>query len=263
MSTPLVVDFKDVVRKNLTTSEIGGKGMSLGKMTNLFDNLVPFGCCVTTESYEEHLRLQCRIDMASILHVDMKTMKMIAEKIRSTPLSSRTRSAIDTWLKSRDVNKDTRFAVRSSGTLEDGSQQSFAGQYDTILNVLPTLVCLERALKSCWASLWSTHSRSYLLKSSASSSPSIPKMSVVLQLMLNPMCAGTMFTINPMTANIDEVVIQSVYGLGEGQVSGRYTGYAATLNWRTGTSSQQTSTPPQLKKLVCVESGIKEVDTTI
>ena len=92
MSTPHVVDFKDVVRKKLTTSEIGGKGMSLGKMTNLFDNLVPFGCCVTTESYEEHLRLQCRIDMASILHVDMKTMKMIAEKIRSTPLSSRTRS---------------------------------------------------------------------------------------------------------------------------------------------------------------------------
>ena len=262
---PLIVDFKDVVKSKLTTKEIGGKGLSLGRMTNLFENFVPFGCCVTIRAYKEHVLHQCRIDMSCIQSAGEATLKSVAQKIRDTPLSTGTRAEIRAWLRSRQVTKNTRFAVRSSGTLEDGSQQSFAGQYDTILNVLPNLVYLERALKSCWASLWSAHSRSYLRSTSSSLSFNIPLMSVVLQLMLNPVCAGTMFTINPMNANVNEIVVQSVWGLGEGQVSGMYTGHTATIDWRNGKIVSKTSTP-QLKKLVCVDTkeseNIKEVSTS-
>ena len=257
---PLIVDFKDVTRLSLTENEVGGKGLSLAKLTDVFEDRIPIGACVTTSAYQEHIESQCRIDMNVIRYADHDTLKNVREKIKSTDLSFKTRSVLLKWLKSRDVSATSRFAVRSSGTMEDGSEQSFAGQYDTLLNVLPSLDHLEIALKSCWASLWSEHSLSYL-SSSSSSFVAAPKMSVVVQLQLNPICAGTMFTINPLNACVHEMLIQAVWGLGEGQVSGRYTGHSTVLDWRNGRILSEKTTP-QLKKLVCVDSQRMTVRTS-
>ena len=53
-----------------------------------------------------------------------------------------------------------RFAVRSSGSMEDLAEKSFAGQYDSILNVKPDDVC--RAVKECWASQPRVCSRTWM-----------------------------------------------------------------------------------------------------
>jgi pyruvate,water dikinase len=45
-------------------------------------------------------------------------------------------------------------------------------------------------------------------------------ISVGVQKMVNSGCAGVMFTINPVTGNKDEIVIEGNYGLGETVVSG-------------------------------------------
>ena len=54
---------------------------------------------------------------------------------------------------------DTRFAVRSSGHAEDSADASFAGQYETVLDVAAEDV--PRAVAQCFASFAGAQARAY------------------------------------------------------------------------------------------------------
>lgn len=108
-------------------------------------------------------------------------------------------------------------AVRSSATTEDLSTASFAGQQETFLNVKGDEALLE-AVQKCWASLFTARVIYYRAKKGFSHETSY--IAVVVQRMINSDKSGVMFTINPLTNNRDELVIESVFGLGEGIVSG-------------------------------------------
>ena len=54
-----------------------------------------------------------------------------------------------------------RLAVRSSGRQEDGAAHSFAGLFDTILNVTG-IDAIEDAVRRCWASAFSQRATQYL-----------------------------------------------------------------------------------------------------
>ena len=47
-------------------------------------------------------------------------------------------------------------------------------------------------------------------------------MAVVLQVMVDPKCAGVMFTIDPLSGDSNSMRLEGVWGLGEGLVSERY-----------------------------------------
>lgn len=113
--------------------------------------------------------------------------------------------------------KDVFVAVRSSATTEDLSTASFAGQQETFLNIKGNEALLE-AVQKCWASLFTARAIYYRTKKGFSHETSY--IAVVVQRMVNSDKSGVMFTINPLTNNKNELVIESVFGLGEGIVSG-------------------------------------------
>ena len=110
---------------------------------------------------------------------------------------------------------DAQLAVRSSSVGEDLPGASFAGQYETILNVAG-LAELEQAVLRCWASAFSTHLAGYRHVRRLAAAP----MAVLIHPMVDAEAAGVAFTANPVTGRRDEIVINAVKGLGDRLVSG-------------------------------------------
>src|SRR6266700_6088008 len=125
--------------------------------------------------------------------------------------------------------KGQRFAVRSSGTAEDLAGASFAGQYETVLDVgideLPGAV--RRVLDSAASARVSAYRRAHPEAAAApagDSSGAGAGMAVLIQVMVAADAAGVAFTANPLTGDREEVVITAVRGLGERLVAGQATG---------------------------------------
>ncbi len=112
-----------------------------------------------------------------------------------------------------------KVAVRSSALGEDGSDASFAGQYDTVLNV-HGLDELQRAIDRCAASVAGERARRYQQDQLGSADVA---MNVVVQCMVDARVAGVVFTADPVSARRDLLVIDAVAGLGEALVSGEAT----------------------------------------
>ncbi len=106
-------------------------------------------------------------------------------------------------------------AVRSSAVAEDLPGASFAGQYETILNVRGQEE-LETAVRRCWASVFNEHVVAYRKRQRLEASP----MAVLIQKMVPADASGVAFTANPVSGMRDEVVINAVRGLGERLVFG-------------------------------------------
>ncbi|GAB3132620.1 hypothetical protein GCM10027289_21110 [Tsukamurella serpentis] len=107
-------------------------------------------------------------------------------------------------------------AVRSSTTAEDGAQASYAGQFDTFLNV-DGIEEVIAAVRRCWASAFSERSITYAF---AGGHPRTGGVAVVLQKLVDARTSGVVFTADPVTGAADRMVLSAVYGLGEGLVSG-------------------------------------------
>ena len=108
-------------------------------------------------------------------------------------------------------------AVRSSANVEDLPTASFAGQQETYTNVRGEEQLIE-AVKKCFASLFTARAVYYRHKRGFEKANAL--LAVVVQRMINSEKSGVVFTKNPITKK-DEVVIEAVFGLGEGIVSGK------------------------------------------
>jgi rifampicin phosphotransferase len=121
---------------------------------------------------------------------------------------------------------DQRFAVRSSATAEDLADASYAGQYETVLDVgldeLPDAV--RQVLDSAASARVAAYRQAHLQAAPANSSGAEAGMAVLVQVMVPADAAGVAFTANPLTGDRDEVVISAVPGLGERLVAGQATG---------------------------------------
>lgn len=111
-------------------------------------------------------------------------------------------------------------AVRSSATAEDLPNASFAGQQETYLNVRGEQALIN-AVRRCWASLWTARAIAYRAHQRINCTDL--SLAVVVQRMVAANAAGVLFTINPLSGNREEVVINAVWGLGEAVVSGQVT----------------------------------------
>ncbi len=107
------------------------------------------------------------------------------------------------------------FAVRSSAVDEDGGQFSFAGQFESHLFVLEKEI-MDR-IKDVWKSAFSERVIAYRKQNGL---PIIQPIAVVIQSMIESESAGVGFGINPTSGSRNEKIISSVWGLGEGLVSG-------------------------------------------
>lgn len=112
-----------------------------------------------------------------------------------------------------------KVAVRSSAIGEDGADASFAGQYETILNVEGS-EALKAAIARCIESLSSARAQAY---QNEKANVGDVRMCVVVQQMVDAAVAGVLFTADPVSGRHDRIVIDAVPGLGEALVSGEKT----------------------------------------
>ena len=108
------------------------------------------------------------------------------------------------------------FSVRSSADIEDGESTSFAGQFDTFLNVAADDVTGK--IKDIVASLNSDSVKAYAENKNLDMKD--VKMNIIVQDMIDSDIAGVLFTANPQGI-LNESVITVGRGLGEGIVSSK------------------------------------------
>ncbi len=128
-------------------------------------------------------------------------------------VAGRDAAAVETLLASPHI-PDTRLAVRSSAIGEDSADASFAGQHATKLNVRkPQLL---DAVHLVWQSARTESALAYRARKGLNASP---LMGVVVQVLIEPVAAGVLFTRNPVTGD-EERLIEAAWGLGEAVVNG-------------------------------------------
>ena len=118
-----------------------------------------------------------------------------------------------------------QFAVRSSGTAEDGAAHSFAGQFDTFLHV-PTAEVIAK-IEAVRNSAQSPSVKSYC-EEQGIQPPGVPV--VLVQKMIDPQSAGVAFSADPVTGNRAITLISAVEGTGEKLVSGEVDGETWQIN---------------------------------
>lgn len=130
-------------------------------------------------------------------------------------------------------------AVRSSGSLEDLAGASFAGQYETFLDVNSPQELTE-AISKCFASKNSDRVKDYLNTKNIEWNEESLKMSVLVQKMVNAKIAGVLFTLSPLTGREEEIYLEFCEGVGERLVSGHVTPSQIVYNWMEGKIVKET-----------------------
>lgn len=151
----------------------------------------------------------------------------------------------------------SNLAVRSSGLDEDGILHSFAGLFSSYL-YQEKREDIVLSIKLCWASAYSERAIAYRIKNE------MPihgiKMGILIQRMINSDTAGVMFTQNPIQVTSNKtVVIEGLYGQGEGLVSGEFDADNFIINKETFGIIEKLANKPLLYKKCATAPGIEKI----
>ncbi|MFX1480870.1 MAG: PEP/pyruvate-binding domain-containing protein, partial [Promethearchaeota archaeon] len=222
----------------------GGKGSNLIKMIK-FGIRVPPGFIVKTNAFNKFIKDSPLKDkIYDILWSKFKPEDVIklSSKIKNLFLSSKIPLEITKEIENefnnivKNIGEKASFSVRSSANIEDSSSFSFAGQSESYLNKI-TFEEILQDIKKCWISLFSPNALLYLIqmrKKSIKVSLSELQMAVIIQKMVKPQISGVLFTINVINNNLDEMLINSTWGLGETITSNLIIPDLIILNKRKG-----------------------------
>ncbi len=198
VDAPYILWLDDIDRD--TVARAGSKAANLGELARA-GFPVPHGFVVTTRAFHDFLSANGL--SGSVEH----------RSVVSAPLPPDITASLRDAARAFD---GAPLAVRSSGVAEDTTGASFAGQYETFLDVRGEEATLD-AVRRCWASAFSKRVVSY----SASQGMAMGQgMAVLVQRLVSPSAAGVAFTANPVTGERGEIVVSAVRGLGERLVSG-------------------------------------------
>lgn len=184
--TKKIIWLKDIKKKDVNL--VGGKAANLGELYNNGFN-VPNAFSISTKLYQDYCK--------------------------NGELSKDTKNDILSGFKKLGKN----VSVRSSATAEDLESASFAGQYSSFLNIDSEKKLFDSIIK-CFESVKSKRAKAYIKKNKIKNTIN---MAVIIQEMIPSVFSGVVFTVNPVNNNIDQVLIESVKGLGESLVSGEVT----------------------------------------
>jgi pyruvate,water dikinase len=257
----LVAWFADVGIADRPT--VGGKGGSLGELTQA-GIAVPPGFVVTTSAFEQFLEaLEARGAVRSLVETldpnDLGAATKLSEDLRRRVIEEPMPPQVEQAIRAAHAELSPQgepVAVRSSATTEDAEDASFAGLQDTFLWVLTADEMVAR-VRECWGSLYSVESMTYRLKHD------FPEdgvaMAVVVQRMVDAMCAGVMFTRSPLTGDKSVITIEGAWGLGSAVVSGEVTPDRWVLGKITGEISVRDISDKHARQVPAEGGGIHEV----
>lgn len=192
--------------------QVGGKGANLLRLTQS-GFPVPRGFVVTTAAYRAVLAAN---NLAGLAVSEPEAMQA---RLARAPIPDEFSAAILAAYQRLGAHA---VAVRSSGTAEDLASASFAGQYDTFLDITGPEAVLD-AIRACWASLWTPRAIAYRRQhgwDDPANRNADLALAVIVQVMVPAAAAGVAFTANPVTGDRAETIISAVRGLGERLVSG-------------------------------------------
>jgi phosphohistidine swiveling domain-containing protein len=195
---------------------LGGKAANLARLEAL-GLPVPQWYAITTGAFESALadlrgRIASRLEGAEDLG---RASAEIRAWILALDLPPGLEEAIAGAHASR-IGEDAFVAVRSSAAGEDAAGESFAGLHDSFLFVRGRREILE-SIRKIWASAYNERALAYR-RAKGISLDGIA-VAVVVQRMVEARTSGVLFTANPNTGSVHEVVISSLWGAGEGLVS--------------------------------------------
>eukprot|EP00927_Polykrikos_kofoidii_P033920 TRINITY_DN28759_c0_g1_i1.p1 TRINITY_DN28759_c0_g1~~TRINITY_DN28759_c0_g1_i1.p1 ORF type:complete len:1084 (+),score=219.53 TRINITY_DN28759_c0_g1_i1:78-3329(+) len=216
---------------------VGGKGLSLMRMSSVPIATVPNGFVLTTTFFEAWfealkqqphwrqmldacqgyvsddqiriaaLRTACNAnkEACTALQLDLAQRQSIVEALDKMAHSSQ---------------GDIRFvAVRSSSPEEDLAGMSFAGGYETVLGVCATVENVQIAVQTVFASC--LDERVFVYKISHGIEDLTPRIAVVVQRQVAASVAGVAFSLDPISNCYDWAMINTNFGLGETVVGGQ------------------------------------------
>lgn len=242
-----IVDLYDAC--NVSLEMIGSKAWNLSAM--LREGFpVPAGFVLTSSAFQQFLRandLLAHRHLADFVDVFMRAAipAAIVEELQS-------------YYTSLHQNEIYAVAVRSSSALEDLTSASFAGQYETFLNVR-SFNELLLSIKRCWFSFFSPLVQEYA--SHQHISLDSLNMGILVQGMIAADVSGVIFSKNPVTNNEQEIMINASYGLGEGVVSGLVTPDLFLLDKKSGHVTRELGLKEV--KVVPSDSGIETIETNV
>lgn len=200
---------------SLPTERIGGKAASLTQLMAM-GAPVPPAFAVTTDAYLQHtVALGIPVRASAVPDAELP---WIRDRITEAPLPPVIAGAIAATIDELGLAADVELAVRSSATTEDSPQFSFAGLHDTALAVGSQPDVLGRAIKQCWASLWSERSVDYRRRGGAALD--CAAMAVVVQRLVRADVSFVAFSADPIRQCARRTIISASYGLGEAIVAG-------------------------------------------
>ena len=224
---------------------VGGKALNLIKMSKL-GMPVPDGFVITSEAFSHFLERN-RLDVKS----EFIQTKVMEASIPADLL----RDLLGSFQELR--NNYSAVAVRSSSGAEDLEGASFAGQYETYLNVKTEEDFLLK-VKSCWASCFENRVQQYtenILEEADGIS-----MGIVVQGLIFSDISGVIFSQDPVTYNPECILINASYGLGEAVVSGLVTPDTYFAK-RDGTKIDKIKGSKEIK-VISGSAGTVEVETS-
>jgi len=214
--------FSKITKKDVLLA--GGKGASLGEMTNN-KMQVPPGFVILAATFDRFLEesdvdIEIDAQLKKVNYQDTNSVDRYSNVIRDIIGDTKMpKDLSDIFLKEFKKLNAKFVAVRSSATAEDSDVASWAGELETYLNT--TEKTLLKNIKLCWSSLFTPRAMFYRFEKKLVDSK--VSVAVVIQKMVQSDVAGIAFTVHPVTEDRTQMIIEAGFGLGEAIVSGQIT----------------------------------------
>ena len=253
----------DRIRKEMT-AVVGGKNANLGEILNCVHLPIPRGFAITTTAFDRFIQskglieeIQKRkleldiIDPESIVNVSENIQKLLIQADMPAEIESAILDAYHQVFDPVDTPAESVLVAMRSSAVGEDSEISFAGQYLSVLNVSPDSMIAE--YKRVIASLFTARAISYRQHMGIPFEDAA--MSVACLEMIPAHVSGIMYSSHPFNIHENNIIIQTVWGLGPYVVDGIITPDSYSLS---------KNIPPQILdikisfkpvKLVCKKGG--------
>lgn len=209
--------------KSDMSRETGGKNAALAELKNNLGVNIPEAFAITAHAFDEFMAYNGLTEKIASLRKEGNTAEHELAGLRKNIMESRLPPNLETEMSKAltevvsRCGKNASLAVRSSAEDEDG-EFSFAGQFETILNVPVEMSSLEEAYKKVIASLFTANAMSYQKRLGYDIGEL--RMAVACMVLVEAASSGVIYTVRPADG-ANEVTISSVWGLGAAVVEGQ------------------------------------------